>query len=146
MDGPALHTTEDATAGELRRASGRLLLMVTAVIVVVIPLLLELPLGRSTRTGILAWLLVGLSLYWLYGGMGYRPLLLIQLFLFSCAAALVSAKVLLVAVDVNRLAVLRHLSRGLIVVGAACVALNAIGMLVTLSRRRRIEAGEDHRA
>ena len=39
MDGPALHTAEDATAGELRRASGRLLLMVTAVAVVVMPLL-----------------------------------------------------------------------------------------------------------
>ncbi|MGH7534634.1 MAG: hypothetical protein ACREMG_03510 [Gemmatimonadales bacterium] len=141
MDGPALHTAEDATAGELRRASGRLLLMVTAVAVVVIPLLLELPLGRSTRTGILAWLLVGLALYWLYEGMGYRPLLLIQLLLFSCAATLVSAKVLLVAVDVNRLSVLRHLSRGLILVGALCVACNAVGMLVSLSRRRRAEAG-----
>ena len=30
-----------------------------------------------------AWLLVGLALYWLYAGMGYRPLLLLQLMLFS---------------------------------------------------------------
>jgi hypothetical protein len=32
-------------------------------------------------------LLVVLALYWLYAGMGYRPLLLLQLLLFSAAAA-----------------------------------------------------------
>jgi hypothetical protein len=69
MKGPAPHTAENATPGELWRASLRLLLMLAALALLVVPLIRELPLGQSTRIGILAWLLVGLSLYWLYGGL-----------------------------------------------------------------------------
>jgi hypothetical protein len=103
----------------------------------VVPLIRELPLGQSTRTGLLAWLLVGLALYWLYAGMGYRPLLLLQLLLFSAAAALLSTKLLLVAVDVRSLTVLRYVARGLILVGAGCAMANLIAMLLLLWRRSR---------
>ena len=89
-----------------------------------------LPLGKSTRTGLLAWLLVGLALYWLYEGMGYRPLLLLQLFIFSTAATLLSAKLLLVIVDVNRVTFLRTLARGLILLGAACAGIEPAGDVV----------------
>ena len=104
---------------------------------VVVPLLRELPLGQSTRTGLLAWMLVGLGLYWLYAGMGYRPLLLLQLMLFSGAAALLSTKLLLVAVDVHRLTVLRYVARGLILVGAGCAVANLVAMLLLLWRKSR---------
>src|SRR5215216_1449070 len=103
MDGEIPHTAEDATPSELRRA----LLMLLALALLVTPIIRDLPLGKSTRTGLLAWLLVGLALYWLYQGMGYRPLLLLQLFIFSTAATLLSAKLLLVIVDVNRVNILR---------------------------------------
>jgi hypothetical protein len=103
----------------------------------VVPLIRELPLGQSTRTGLLAWLLVGLALYWLYAGMGYRPLLLLQLLLFSGAAALLSTKLLLVAADVQRLTVLRYVARGMILVGAGCAFANLGAMLLMLWRRTR---------
>ena len=83
MNGQVPHTAEDATPSELRRASLRLLLMLLALALLVTPIIRDLPLGKSTRAGLLAWLLVGLALYWLYEGMGYRPLLLLQLFIFS---------------------------------------------------------------
>jgi hypothetical protein len=111
--------------------------MLSALGLLVVPLIRELPLGQSTRTGLLAWLLVGLALYWLYAGMGYRPLLLVQLMLFSTAAALLSTKLLLVAIDIDRLAVLRHLARGLILVGAGCAIANLGAMLILLWRRSR---------
>ena len=69
--------------------------MLLALGLLVVPLIRELPLGQSSRTGILAWLLVALAFYWLSEGMGYRPLLLLQLLVFSVAATLLSAKVLL---------------------------------------------------
>jgi hypothetical protein len=103
----------------------------------VIPLINVLPLGQSSQTGLVAWLLVGLALYWLYAGMGYRPLLLLQLMLFSGAAALLSAKLLLVAVDVHRLTVLRYVARALILVGAGCAMANLIAMLLLLWRKSR---------
>ena len=75
MNAPQLrHSAEDASPSELRRASFRLLLMLLALALLVVPILRELPLGQSTRTGLLAWLLVALALYWLAEGMGYRPL------------------------------------------------------------------------
>jgi hypothetical protein len=135
MKGPAAHTAEDATAGELWRASLRLLLMLVALALLIVPLIRDLPLGQSTRTGLLAWLLVALSLYWLYGGMGFRPLLLLQLLVFSGAAALLSLKVLLVIADVHRLSVLIRVARTLILVGAAFAGLNLTGMVVALLRR-----------
>nr|MBA3895224.1 hypothetical protein [Gemmatimonadales bacterium] len=67
LHGPAEHTAEDATPGELRRSVIILLLMLAALALLVAPLLQDLPLfGRSTRTAIFAWLLVGLALYWMY--------------------------------------------------------------------------------
>jgi hypothetical protein len=138
---PALHTAEDASPPELWRASWKLLLMLAALGLLVIPLIRELPLGQSSRTGLLAWLLVGLGMYWLYAGMGYRPLLLLQLMLFSGAAALLSAKLLLVAIDVRSMAVLRHVARGLILVGAGCAIANLGAMLIMLWRRSRIDTG-----
>jgi hypothetical protein len=138
---PVLHTAEDASPQELWRASWRLLLMLAALGLLVVPLIGELPLGQSTRIGIVAWLLVGLALYWLYAGMGYRPLLLLQLMLFSSAAALLSTKLLLVAIDIRTLTVLRHVARGLILVGAGCAFANLLAMLITLWRRSRSDPG-----
>ena len=134
---PSLRTAEDASPRELWRASWKLLLMLAILGLLVVPLIRELPLGQSTQTGLLAWVLVGVALYWLYAGMGYRPLLLLQLMLFSAAAALLSTKLLLVAVDVHRLAVLRYAARGLILVGAGCAMANLIAMLLLLWRRSR---------
>lgn len=131
------HTAEEASPGELRRASLRLLLMLLALALLVVPIIRDLPLGQSTRTGIVAWLLVALALYWLYEGMGYRPLLLLQLVIFSTAATLLSAKVLLVIVDVNRVNFLRYTARWLILLGAACAGTNLFGMLLRLAGSRR---------
>jgi hypothetical protein len=134
---PTLPTAEDASPRELWRASWKLLLMLAVLGLLVVPLLRELPLGQSTRTGLLAWVLVALALYWLYAGMGYRPLLLLQLLLFSCAAALLSAKLFLVALDVPRWAVLRYVARGMILVGAGLAGANLGAMLLLLWRRTR---------
>ena len=111
--------------------------MLAILAVIVVPLIYELPLGQSSRIGLLAWLLVVLALYWLYAGMGYRPLLLLQLVLFSGAAALLSTKLLLVAVDVHSLTGLRYIARGLILVGAGCAVANLGAMLLSLWRRSR---------
>ncbi len=134
LRGPAEHTAEDATPGELRRSVLILLLMLAALALLVTPLIRDLPLlGKSTRTAILAWLLVGLALYWMYAGMGYRPLLLVQLLLFSAAAALLSVKLLLVAVSIESLTILRWLARWRIMAGAVCAGANLTGMLVALT-------------
>jgi len=74
---PALHTAEDASPRELWQASWKLLLLLAILGLLVVPLLRELPVGQSSRIGLLAWMLVALALYWLYAGMGYRPLLLL---------------------------------------------------------------------
>jgi hypothetical protein len=134
---PAPHTAEDASPSELRASSLRLMLMLAALALLVVPVFRDLPLGRSSRTGLLAWLLVVLALYWLYAGMGYRPLLLLQLFLFSAAAALITLKVFLVIVDVRQLAILRWVARMLIMAGALCAGANLLGMLVMVWRRPR---------
>jgi hypothetical protein len=137
LRGPAEHTAEDATPGELRRSVLILLLMLAALGLLVAPLLGDLPLlGKSTRTAIFAWLLVGLALYWMYAGMGYRPLLLVQLLLFSTAAALLSVKLLLVAVTIDSLTVLRWMARYLIIAGAVCAGANLTGMLLALTLQR----------
>lgn len=137
LRGPAEHTAEDATPGELRRSVIILLLMLAALALLVAPLLKDLPLlGKSTRTAIFAWLLVGLALYWMYAGMGYRPLLLVQLLLFSAAAALLSVQLLLIAVNIDSLTVLRWMARYLIMAGAVCAGANLTGMLVALTWRQ----------
>jgi hypothetical protein len=135
---PPRRSAEDASPTELRRASIRLLFMLLALALLVVPILRELPLGQSSRTGLLAWLLVALALYWLAEGMGYRPLLLLQLLVFSIAATLLSAKVLLVIVDVNRVNFLRWSARWLIMLGAAFAVANLLGMLIRLYRYRRL--------
>jgi hypothetical protein len=134
---PVRHSAEEASPTELRRASSRLLLMLLALGLLVVPIIRELPLGQSSRTGILAWLLVALALYWLAEGMGYRPLLLLQLLVFSVAATLLSAKVLLVIVDVGRVTFLRTTARALVILGAAFAIANLVGMLARLYRLRR---------
>ncbi|HEU5169017.1 MAG TPA: hypothetical protein VFU46_00695 [Gemmatimonadales bacterium] len=136
MRGPAGHTAEEASPQELRWGSLRLFLMLLALALLVVPLVRELPFGATTRTGLLAWLLVALALYWLYAGLGYRPLLLLQLVVFSAAAVLLTTKVALVLVGIHRLSILRRTARGLIVVGAGLAALNLAGMLLALWRRR----------
>ena len=143
LRGPAEHTAEDATPGELRRSVLILLLMLAALALLVTPLLRDLPLiGRSGRTAILAWLLVGLALYWMYAGMGYRPLLLVQLLLFSAAAALLSVKLLLEGVTIDSLTMLRWLARYLIMAGAVCAGANLTGMLVALTLKQTGPSGQ----
>ena len=136
LRGPAEHTAEDATPSELRRSAFILVLMLIALVVLVVPVVKDLPLGRSTRTGIFAWLLVGLALYWMWAGMGYRPLLLCQLLFFSAAAALLSAKLVMVAVSIEGMTIIRDMARLLIQAGAVCAGANLGGMLVALSLRK----------
>jgi hypothetical protein len=143
LRGPAEHTAEDASPGELRRSVLILLLMLAALALLVTPILRDLPLlGRSTRTAILAWLLVGLALYWMYAGMGYRPLLLVQLLLFSAAAALLSVKLLLVAVTIDSLTILRWVARWLIMAGAVVAGANLTGMLIALTLKQTGPSGQ----
>jgi hypothetical protein len=134
---PNLHTAEDASPRELWRASWKLLLMLAALGLLVVPLLKELPLEGSSRIWLLAWMLVALALYWLYAGMGYRPLLLLQLLLFSGAAAFLTAKVLLGIIDVGRVGLLRAMARGMILIGAGLAGANLLAMLLLLWRRSR---------
>jgi hypothetical protein len=141
MTNPTPHTAEEADPSELRRASLRLLFWLLVLAGAVVPLILELPVGQTTRTGLLAWLLVALAFYWLYAGLGYRPLLLIQMLLFSSAAFLLTTKAGLVLIGINRLSVLRRSARALIIVGALCAVINLVAMLVALVKRRRIARG-----
>jgi len=134
-------TAESATPAELRRSSLHLLVMFLILALLVVPFLRNLPLGQTTRTGLLAWLLVALSMYWLYAGLGYRPLLLLQLVVFSIAATLLVTKAGLVILGVDRLSILRRSARGLILVGAGLGAFNLAGMLVALVRKSRSAGG-----
>jgi drug/metabolite transporter (DMT)-like permease len=136
MRGPAPHTADDADRSELWRASFRLLLICLPLALLVVPLLRELPLGPTGRTSLLAWLLVAVAVYWLYAGLGYQALLLLQLVTFSAASVLLTTKVALVLVGIDRLSVLRHTARWLILAGAVMAALNFGSMLVALIRRR----------
>jgi len=121
--------------------------MLVALALLVVPLLRELPLGHGSRTGLLAWMLVALALYWLYAGMGYRPLLLLQLLLFSGAAAFLTARVLLGVMDVSELGLFRAVARGLILIGAGLAGASLLAMLLLLWRRSRGTAPvSDHRA
>jgi hypothetical protein len=137
---PTLPTAEDASPRQLWRASWKLLLMLGALALLVVPLLRELPPSRGIPIGLFAWLLVGLALYWLYAGMGYRPLLLLQLVLFSGAATFLTAKVLLGIIDIGKLPVLRAAARGMILIGAGLAGANLLAMLLTLWRRSRGDA------
>ena len=136
MRAPAHHTADDATQSELRRATLRLMLMCVALALLVVPLVRQLPLGETSRTGLFAWLLVVLAVYWLYAGLGFQALLLIQLVIFSAAAVLLTTKVALVLVGIDRLTILRITARWLIVVGAGLAVVNLGSMLLALTRRR----------
>lgn len=137
MHQPALHTAEDATPQELRRAALRLLGMLVLLTLLVVPFLLLFPGGETTRTGLLAWLLVALALYWLYAGLGYQPVLLIQLMVFSAAAALLTTKAALLLVGIAQVAVIRWAARILIILGALLAVGNLGSMLLALRRRTR---------
>lgn len=136
MRGPAPHTAEDASQAELSEASRHLLLMLLALAVIVVPLIAALPLGQTTRTGLLAWLLVVLAFYWMYAGLGYRALLMVQLMLFSIAAVLLTTKAGLVLVGIHRLSILRRTATGMILLGTVCAVVNLVSMLVAVRRRR----------
>lgn len=130
-----LHTAEEATPRQLWLDSARLLAMLLILGFLVVPLIRDLPLGETTRTAIVAWLLVGLALYWLYAGLGYQPLLLLQLVIFSAAAALPSTKLFLVAIDIKRLSILRRVARVLLFAGAISGGLNLVGMAFAIARK-----------
>jgi hypothetical protein len=136
MRAPAPHTADDATRSELWRASLRLLLMCLALALLVVPLVRQLPLGQTSRIGLFAWLLVVLAVYWLYAGLGYQALLLLQLVVFSAAAVLLTTKVALVIVGIDRLTILRITARWLIIAGAGLAVINLGSMLLALTRRR----------
>ena len=129
--------TERDSAAALWGASLRLVLWLAALYMLVVPLIRELPLGQTTRTSLLAWLLVAVAFYWLYAGLGIRPLLLLQLFLFSTAAALLTAKLVLVGIGINRLSLLRRVARVLIMLGAASAVFNLLAMLLAVLRKSR---------
>lgn len=137
MHDPATHTAEDATPQELRRASRRLLFMLVLLGLLVVPFLMLFPGGETTRVGLLAWLMVGLALYWLYAGLGYQPVLLIQLLAFSAAAALLTTKAALLLVGIAHVEVLRWSARVLIILGALLAMGNLTSMLLALRRRGR---------
>ena len=77
-----------------------------------------------------------LAIYWLYAGLGYQPLLLLTLLLFSTAAMLLTTKVALVLVGVHRLSILRRAASALILAGAGLAAAN-LGAMLWKSLRRR---------
>ena len=132
---PAIHTAEDATPQELKRATVRLLVMLVLLGILVVPFLLLFPGGETTRIGLLAWLLVALALYWLYAGLGYQPVLLIQLLAFSAAAALLTTKAALLLVGIAQVGVLRWSARVLIILGTL-LALGNLGSMWLALRRR----------
>ena len=135
MHSPVIHTAEDATPQELRRATRRLLVMLVLLAILVVPFLLLFPGGETTRVGLLAWLLVGLALYWLYAGLGYQPVLLIQLMAFSAAASLLTTKAALLLVGIAQVGVLRWSARVLIIMGTLLAVGNLGSMLLALRRR-----------
>lgn len=130
MREPADHTAEDASRAELRWATLKLGFWLAALLVLG-PAIRALPLGQTTRTGILAWLLLVFAMYWLYAGLGYRPLLLLQLLVYSSAVTLLMLKVLIVALGSNQFDFLRMAGKGLIVVGTAFAAANLSMMFLS---------------
>jgi len=110
--------------------------MLAILALLVVPLLRELPLGSTSKTGLLAWLLVAVAMYWLYAGLGHQPLLMLQLLLFSIAAALLTTKVALVLVGIRSLGSLRGAARVLIIAGALLSVVNLAAMLWALRRPR----------
>lgn len=137
LKGPAPHSAEEASPRELRMASLRLGGWLI-ILVLLGSAVRALPLGQTTRTGILAWMLVAISLYWLYGGLGYRALLILQVFLFSTATMLLVLKAGLVVVGVEGFDAVRLLARGLILAGGFCAGINMGVMFVASLRRQKV--------
>lgn len=138
MNRPVPRTAENSTPSELWGASIQLFVWLIILVLLVVPVLRSLPLGPTGKTILLAWLLVVLSIYWLLAGHGYRPLLILQLVAFSIAVVLLTTKVGLVLLGIERLSILRRVGKGLVFVGTASAALNLVAMLIALSRRFRI--------
>lgn len=138
MNRPVPRTAENSTPSELWAASVRLFVWLVLLLLLVVPVLRSLPLGPTGKTILLAWLLVILSLYWMLAGYGYRPLLILQLVTFSLAVVLLTTKVGLVLLGIERLSILRRVGKALVFVGTASAALNLLAMLIALSRRFRI--------
>jgi len=128
------------SASTLWAASLRLILWLAALYMLAVPLIRELPLGQTTRTSLLAWLLVAVAFYWLYAGLGVRPLLLLQLLLFSTAAALLVAKLFFVGIGVKRLGLLREVARVLIMACGVSAVVNLLLMLWGVVRKSRVQA------
>ncbi len=135
MFDPSDHTAEDASPGELRLAALRLSLWLLALLAIG-PAVRALPLGQTTRTGLLAWLLLAVALYWLYRGLGYRPWLLMQVAVFSTAVTLLMLKVLLVSMGIREFDILRAVGKGLIIAGGVMAGAN-LGMMLVASVLRR---------
>jgi len=125
---------ERDSASALWAASLRLVLWLAALYMLAVPIIRELPLGQTTRTSLLAWLLVA--------GLGVRPLLLLQLVLFSAAAALLMGKLLLVGLGVLRLSLLRRVARVLIMAGGVSAVVNLLLMLWGVWQKSRVRAQE----
>jgi hypothetical protein len=138
MSRPAPRTAENSTPSELWGASLRLFAWLVLLVMLVVPVLRSLPLGPTGKTILLAWLLVMLSLYWLLAGYGYRPLLILQLVAFSLAVVLLTTKVGLVLLGIERLSILRRIGKALVFIGTTTAGLNLFAMLIALSRRFRI--------
>jgi hypothetical protein len=126
----------DSLRGRVRRTSLKLLIWLIVVTLLLVPLLEDFPLGDTSRAGVIAWILVGIALYWLFTDRGYKPLLLFQLFFFSTAVTLPTAKVLLVAMGSDRGPILRRVAIWFILFGAVCAGLNVVFSLVDNIRRR----------
>jgi hypothetical protein len=109
--------------------------MLVLLAILVVPFLFLFPGGETTRVGLLAWLLVALARYWLYAGMGYQSVLLLQLLTFSAAATLLTTKAALVLVGIDHVAVLRYSARVLIILGTL-MALGNLGLMWLALRRR----------
>ena len=126
---PADSGSPPATARDHLLASLWLCLMLLLLGLVVVPLLRELPVGATTKTLLLAWLLVGMAMYWMYAGLGFQPLLLLQLGLFCIAALLLSTKAVLVLLGIESFSILRRTARVLILGGAGVSAVNLVALL-----------------
>lgn len=120
---------DPATPRDHLLASLWLCLMLLLLGLVVVPLLRDLPLGSTTKTLLLAWLLVAMAMYWMYAGLGFQPLLLLQLGLFCLAALLLSTKAALVLVGIESFSILRRTARVLILGGAGLAAVNLIALM-----------------
>ncbi|HTS87238.1 MAG TPA: hypothetical protein VMG41_02005 [Gemmatimonadales bacterium] len=135
MSSPERERSRPWLGSRVWRTGLKLLLWLVVIGLLVVPLIRDLPLGDTTRAGILAWVLVGIGLYWLFTDLGYRPLLLFQLFFFSAAITLLTAKAALVSVGVHRGPILRRTAIWLLLLGAACAGVNVIIMFLELLRR-----------